>query len=208
VCDNDNLDNCTKTEEYQGCHQSCMQKNQVEVEADDVCAEYEGRALDGCQTCNVFFPGELEKCMGCGGDCVRETCEGGNVTKCLGSQSFRDCHLHCMGGGDEIEEVEEEMMVCAKYEQMGEAAIAGCAKCANHYSERVEECMACGGVCNRNVCDTSQLEAALTNVGNSPEQIKMAVAHMMAECSKTDEYRACHQSCMETNHSNTSNTSI
>jgi hypothetical protein len=63
---------------------------------------------------------------------------------------------------------------CAKYEGRGELAVNGCSKCATYYPGRVDQCMTCGGVCGRKVCDQ-------TNFG---------------ECVKTTPFIECHRSCM------------
>jgi hypothetical protein len=63
---------------------------------------------------------------------------------------------------------------CAKYEEKGPLAVSGCAKCADYYPGRTEECMTCGGVCARKVCEESEL----------------------GECVKTPPFVECHKACM------------
>jgi hypothetical protein len=63
---------------------------------------------------------------------------------------------------------------CAKYEGKSELAVRGCSKCAEYYPGRVDQCMTCGGVCGRKVCDEN-------NFG---------------ECVKTEPFIECHRSCM------------
>ena len=71
----------------------------------EICAQYDGTpAFNSCRACSTYFPGEMDKCMGCGGDCGRSVCEKmkyEDITECVGSKSFSDCHLQCMGGGHE-----------------------------------------------------------------------------------------------------------
>jgi hypothetical protein len=71
------------------------------------------------------------------------------------------------------EDVPEE---CAKYEPRGALAITGCAKCAEYYPGKTDECMTCGGVCKRKVCEESELD--------------------LGECVKTPPFAECHKACM------------
>jgi hypothetical protein len=63
---------------------------------------------------------------------------------------------------------------CTKYEGKGELAVRGCSKCATYYPGRVDQCMTCGGVCGRKLCD----------------------ANNWGECVKTASFHECHGSCM------------
>jgi hypothetical protein len=65
--------------------------------------EHEGKgelALNGCKKCAFYYPGHVEDCMHCGGQCARQHCAGMDkegLVACLHSELFRECHRHCVG---------------------------------------------------------------------------------------------------------------
>jgi hypothetical protein len=63
---------------------------------------------------------------------------------------------------------------CAKYEGNGELAVDGCSKCAKYYPGRTDQCMTCGGICARKVCEESTL----------------------SDCVKIAPFIECHRECM------------
>jgi len=62
---------------------------------------------------------------------------------------------------------------CGKYEHLGDIAVKGCHGCAKWYASRADDCMACGGSCQKHCPAGSDFE-----------------------CYKGQEFVACHKACM------------
>jgi hypothetical protein len=63
---------------------------------------------------------------------------------------------------------------CQKWEGKGAEAVEGCSKCAGFYPGRADQCMKCGGVCQKKMCNGLK----------------------GAECYESEPFAECHQVCM------------
>jgi len=58
-------------------------------------------AVKGCHKCAIFYPGNVDGCMDCGGTCFKKFCATHkDVHRCLEGQEFTGCHKQCMGKFD------------------------------------------------------------------------------------------------------------
>jgi len=81
-------------------------------EIDSECTKYEGKgdlAVRGCHRCSEFYPGRTEQCMGCGGVCVRKTCDDDNIGECVKTEPFKECHFACMAKSDIDQETQSDV---------------------------------------------------------------------------------------------------
>jgi hypothetical protein len=64
----------------------------------DACNKYKADgmlALKGCHECATWYPGQSDKCMGCGKQCSKY-CPMGSDFKCYQGEEFVQCHVKCM----------------------------------------------------------------------------------------------------------------
>jgi len=81
-------------------------------EIDSECTKYEGKgdlAVSGCHRCSEYYPGRTEQCMGCGGVCVRKTCDDDNIGECVKTEPFKECHFACMAKSDIDQETQSDV---------------------------------------------------------------------------------------------------
>jgi len=81
-------------------------------EIDSECTKYEGKgalAVRGCHRCSEYYPGRTEQCMGCGGVCVRKTCDDDNIGECVKTEPFKECHFACMAKSDIDQETQSDV---------------------------------------------------------------------------------------------------